>query len=145
MSKVVNQLKNIQGSSLVIFTKLHNYHWNITGMQFFPVHEFTEKLYTEFSTLYDDAAERVLQLKQTPIVLISDAINASFIKEDATTTFDAQYVCTAILADLELFLKEFKTLSTLANEEEDTTTAAFADDQVAHLEKTIWMVTASLA
>jgi len=43
MKKVIKQLKVIQASSLVMFTKVHNYHWNIKGNQFFPVHEMTEK------------------------------------------------------------------------------------------------------
>lgn len=145
MSNVITELKAIQASSLVMFTKLHNYHWNITGMQFFPLHEFTQKLYEQFAELYDDAAERVLQLGETPIVMISQLSETSFIKEDAKTSFDAKYVLSAVLEDLKSFLNAFKKLSSVANEAGDTTTVAFADEQTAHLEKNIWMVTATLS
>ncbi|AXH12624.1 Dps family protein [Halarcobacter bivalviorum] len=145
MKKTVKQLKIMQASSLVMFTKLHNYHWNIKGMQFFPIHEMTEKMYEQFSTLYDDCAERVLQVGDKPLVLLSDIESNSFIKEDKKTDFDAKYVLENILKDFELFLKEFKKLSKLAAENEDSTTATFADDNIAHLEKNIWMIKASLA
>lgn len=145
MKKQIKQLKVLQASSLVMFTKLHNYHWNIKGMQFFPVHEMTEKMYEQFSTLYDDCAERVLQLGDKPYVLIGDLEKNSLIKEDKKTDFTAEYVLKNILADFETLLKEFKKLSKIADENDDTTTVAFADDNVAHLEKNIWMIKATLS
>jgi starvation-inducible DNA-binding protein len=145
MKKVIKQLKVIQGSSLVMFTKLHNYHWNVKGMQFFAVHEMTEKLYNEFSTLYDDSAERVLQLGDTPLVVLSEISQYAFIKEEKKSTFDANGVLNGILSDFELFLKEFKKLSKLADQANDSTTVAFADDNIAHLEKNIWMIQATLS
>ncbi|RXK01908.1 DNA starvation/stationary phase protection protein [Arcobacter sp. CECT 8989] len=145
MKKQIKQLKVLQASSLVIFTKLHNYHWNIKGMQFFPIHEMTEKMYEQFSTLYDDCAERVLQLGDKPYVLLGDLQKNSLIKEDKKTDFTAEYVLKNILADFETLLKEFKKLSKIADENDDTTTVAFADDNVAHLEKNIWMIKATLS
>ncbi|MFV0562745.1 Dps family protein [Malaciobacter mytili] len=145
MKNSILQLKVIQASSLVMFTKIHNYHWNIKGMQFFPIHEMTEKIYEQFSTLYDDAAERILQLGEKPLVLLDEIKNTSVIKEDSKTDFDAKYVFENILNDFETLLKEFKVLSKTACENEDNTTVAFADEKVAHLEKNIWMIKASLA
>ncbi|RXJ78603.1 DNA starvation/stationary phase protection protein [Arcobacter sp. F155] len=145
MKKQIKQLKVLQASSLVMFTKLHNYHWNIKGMQFFPIHEMTEKMYEQFSTLYDDCAERVLQLGDKPYVLLGDLEKNSLIKEDKKTDFTAEYVLKNILADFETLLKEFKKLSKIADENDDTTTVAFADDNVAHLEKNIWMIKATLS
>lgn len=145
MKKVIKQLKVVQASSLVMFTKLHNYHWNITGMQFFPIHEMTEKFYDEFNGLYDDAAERILQLGDKPLILLNELSENSVIKEDKKSDFGAEYVLKNILKDFETLLKEFKKLSQLADEAQDNTTVAFADEQVAHLEKNIWMISASLS
>jgi len=145
MKKQIKQLKVLQASSLVMFTKLHNYHWNIKGMQFFPIHEMTEKMYEQFSTLYDDCAERVLQLGDKPYVVLGDLQKNSLIKEDKKTDFTAEYVLKNILADFETLLKEFKKLSKIADENDDSTTVAFADDNVAHLEKNIWMIKATLS
>jgi len=145
MKKVVKQLKVLQASSLVMFTKIHNYHWNIKGMQFFPIHEMTEKIYGQFSTIYDDTAERVLQLGDKPVILLSDIEKISVIKEDKKTDFDAKYVLSNILKDFETLTKEFKKLGKLAEEDGDNVTLAYADENVAHLEKNIWMIGATLS
>lgn len=35
MSKIIEQLKQIQADSHALYVKMHNYHWNIKGMDFF--------------------------------------------------------------------------------------------------------------
>lgn len=145
MKKTINQLQRIQASSLVMFTKIHNYHWNIKGIEFSPIHSMTEEIYNQFAEIYDDTAERVLQLGEKPIILLSEISKNSFIKEDEKSDFNAKYVLKNILADYEILLKEFKKLSNLANKEEDNTTATFADDNITHLEKNIWIIKATLS
>lgn len=145
MKKVTKQLKKLQASALVMYTKIHNYHWNIKGIHFLPIHEMTEKIYVQFSGLYDDTAERVLQLNEKPYILLKDIEENSLIKEDKKTEFDAKYVLSNILDDYKLFEKEFKKLSQLAEEANDSTTVAFADENIAHLEKNIWMIKSSLS
>ena len=45
MSKVVTQLNQIQADAHALFVKFHDYHWYVKGIQFFSVHEYTEKAY----------------------------------------------------------------------------------------------------
>ena len=62
MSKIVKQLKQIQADAHALYIKTHNYHWNVKGMDFFPVHSYTQKIYEEMSELYDDMAEKSFNL-----------------------------------------------------------------------------------
>jgi len=143
--KTVEKLKTIQADALTMFVKLHNLHWNIKGMQFYPIHEMTEGMYNSMATLYDDAAERVLQLGDKPYVTMADAIANSCINEESKTEFNAQEVLESVLADFEHFLKHFNELSDIADEAGDKATVGFADEQIAKFEKDIWMIKASLA
>lgn len=145
MSTVTDKIKTIQADALAMYVKVHNYHWNIKGMQFHPVHNMTEGIYDSMSDLYDDCAERVLQLGQKPYVRMSEVSGATRIKEETKTEFDAKYVLENILADYETMLKAFNELSDVADEVGDKATVAFADDKVASFEKDIWMLKASLA
>ena len=138
MSTVTNKLNQILANSNVMFTKLHNYHWNIKGMQFMPIHLKTEESYNYFSQVYDDTAERVLQLGGSPLITLKQILEESKIEEDSNSVFDATYVITNMVKDYELFLKDFKELSNIA--EGDATTSAYADDQVSILEKEIWIL-----
>lgn len=128
----------------VMFVKLHNFHWNIKGMQFKPVHEQTESYYDYFAEQYDEAAERILQLGGKPFSSMKEYLENSSLKEEALKDFDAKYVLTSILSDFEMLVAKFKEISSAAGKIEDMTTAGYADGNVAWLEKEIWMIKAIL-
>lgn len=140
MSKTIKQLKQLQSDAHALYIKLHNYHWNIEGMDFFPVHNQTEEIYTSMSTLYDDAAERVLQLGEKPYLTMGELAKATKIKEEKKDSFRSKEVVKSIICDYEYLLKLFSDISKTAGDAGDKTTEAFADDNVAKLEKDLWML-----
>lgn len=142
MSKTTDVLKQIVSDSQIYFVKLHNLHWNIKGPQFFSVHNATEEYYDYFAEVFDDAAERVLQLGDLPPVTVKQFLAAAKIKEFDKTDFNLKEVLQSLLDDFNYFLGLFKELSKVAGDEGDSATAAFADDKIAWLEKSIWMLKA---
>lgn len=142
MSKPSEKLNQLLADSSVLFAKIHNYHWNIKGNQFFGIHAKTEELYDYIATLYDDLAERNLQIGGKPIVTLKKILEVSKIAEEEKTDFDAKYVIQNILKDLEYLIKEFTALAAVA--EGDSVTIAFADERKAYFEKQVWMLRAFL-
>ena len=142
--KVVQLLKQIQADSLVFYTKLHNLHWHIEGPMFKPIHEATEKIYDEFADVFDDVAERTIQLGGVPYVTLADISKNAKIKEESKTKFNPTQVLNIILEDFEYFLKLFKELSDVADEAKDKVSADYANGILAVLEKEIWMLKAQL-
>lgn len=140
MKNVIEILKQIQADAHAMFIKTHNYHWNIEGMDFFPVHNQTEEIYTNMSTLYDDVAERVLQLGEKPLLTIKELVAVAKIEDETKNSFRSKEVIASILKDYKYFLDIFKKLSEAASDVGDKTTEAFADEKVASLEKDIWMI-----
>ena len=124
MSKVVTQLNQIQADAHALFVKFHDYHWYVKGIQFFSVHEYTEKAYEDMAEIFDDVAERAIQLggSYTPTEVLK-----------------------GVLAEYEHLLGEFKKLEEVAEEAKDSTTVAMAQDKIAKYEKAIWMLKATLA
>ncbi|MGP1450314.1 MAG: Dps family protein [Wolinella sp.] len=144
MKNVISLLKSLQADSTVLFMKLHNFHWNVKGMDFHPVHAATEEMYDGFADLLDDLAERVLQLGDKPLVTLKAILASARIKEEEATSFTSKAIAEAVLKDYEFLVAEFKNLSKLADEAGDKVTASFADDNVAKFEKSIWMLKAQL-
>ncbi|MGB5505290.1 MAG: DNA starvation/stationary phase protection protein [Sulfurovum sp.] len=140
MSKVTKNLKQLQADAHALFVKIHNYHWNVKGMDFEPVHLKTEEIYNTMSTLYDDAAERVIQLGGKPYLTLDDLAKATNIKTEKGDTFKSKEVVKNIITDYKYLHKLFQELSDDADNANDKTTAAFADDNVAVLEKELWML-----
>lgn len=142
MSPVTDKINLLLADSHVFFTKLHNYHWNIKGLQFLSLHQKTEEYYTEFAVVYDDLAERLLQLGEKPVVTLKKILEITRIEEETDRNFTAQQVVSNILKDFEHFYKEFKELSSVAGD--DVTTVNYADDKIAYLEKEMWMMRSML-
>lgn len=114
----VKILKQLQADSLVFYMKVHNYHWNVKGRDFPQVHSITEEIYTTFATIFDDLAERVIQLGDTPYVTIKDALEAAKIKEETKVSkeetkvgFESKEILKSVLKDYKYFLEKFKDLS----------------------------------
>ncbi len=145
MNKIVQTLKQIQADSAVFYIKLHNYHWNVKGADFHPVHSALENMYDEITEQMDEVAERVIQIGEKPFVTLKDMLAASKIKEDKGTSFDSKTILKSILPDYEHFLKSFRELSDLADDANDKATVGLADEKIAALEKAIWMLKAQLA
>ncbi|WP_120944387.1 MULTISPECIES: Dps family protein [Helicobacter] len=144
-AKVVDLLKQLQADSLVLFVKLHNFHWNVKGPDFYPVHKFTQEVYEQFAELFDDLAERVTQLGHVPVVTLGEALKVAHVKEESRHSFSSKEVFEAVLKDYEHLEKHFAQLSDLAGQTDDKVTVAYADEQLGHLQKAIWMLKASLA
>ncbi len=140
MTNIVENLKQLQADAHAMYVKVHNYHWNIEGMDFYPVHNQTEEIYTKFSMIYDDLAERILQLGAKPYLTLSDLVNTTKIEEESNSSFRSKEVVEKIVNDYNYFLRSFRALSEIAGESGDKTTEAFADENVAKLEKDLWMI-----
>ncbi len=143
MKKTVLLLRQLQADSIVFFMKVHNFHWHVRGSDFFQVHAETEKIYEIFAGMFDDLAERVVQLGEKPVVTLAEALQTSKIAEESKTTFHSKDIFASILKDYEYLLETFSALSAAADGENDKVTASYADDQVANLQKSIWMLKAT--
>lgn len=145
MSKVVTQLNQIQADAHALFIKFHDYHWNVKGIQFFSVHEYTEKAYEDMAEIFDDAAERAIQLGGKAVTKPEELNKLAHPKIDNKGSYTPTEVLNGILDEYEHLLGEFKKLEEVADKAKDSTTVAMAQDKIAKYEKAIWMLKATLA
>ncbi|PAF47094.1 DNA starvation/stationary phase protection protein [Helicobacter sp. 12S02634-8] len=141
----VKILKQLQADSIVLFMKVHNFHWNVKGSDFYNTHKATEGIYENFADMFDDLAERIVQLGDKPVVTLSEALKLTKVKEETRSDFRSSDVFKGILQDYEYLEKEFRQLSDTAEKENDKVTVAYADEQTAKLQKALWMLKAELA
>jgi starvation-inducible DNA-binding protein len=142
---VITLLNQIQADSHALFVKIHNYHWNIKGMHFYPIHNKTEEIYDKMAEIYDDTAERAIQLGGKAVLTTGKLVEITNIEEEKGESFDSRYVLENIIKDFTYLKGKFKELANAADEANDSTTVGFAEDEIAHLEKEIWMLGASVA
>ncbi|AQW86575.1 DNA-binding ferritin-like protein [Campylobacter pinnipediorum subsp. caledonicus] len=142
MSKVIAQLNQIQADTHALYIKLHDLHWNVKGIQFYSIHEYTEQAYEDMHDMFDDIAERAIMLGGKAIVKGDELLKMSHITHTPKDSYAPTEVLELVLADYKHLLGEFKKLDELA--EGDTTTQAYAQEKIAKYEKSIWMLESSL-
>lgn len=140
MQDVINQLNQIQADAHSLYVKFHDYHWNIRGMHFFGIHEYTEKAYDAMGTLFDDTAELALQLGGKAITCQKTLLELAKAPKIHQESYSAKDVASAMKSAYEYLKEEFLKLRELADKKDAFTVVAFAEDQISDLKKTIWML-----
>lgn len=60
--EIAGGLSRLLADSYMLYLKSHNYHWNVTGELFHPLHEQFEQQYTDLAEAVDVIAERIRAL-----------------------------------------------------------------------------------
>ncbi len=143
--KDYTKLNQYLSNLAVLNANLHNIHWNVEGLQFVQIHEYTEELYDNFFEKFDAVAELLKMKGEKPLVTLTDYVANATIKELDKDRF-------AIKESLELildYLKEMKRLATEirneADEDGDFEVVMEFEEHVADYSKQIWFVKSMLA
>ncbi|GIN41620.1 Dps family protein [Heyndrickxia sp. FSL K6-6286] len=139
MNKLNIQLANWN----VINTKLQNYHWFVTGPDFFTLHAKFEEFYTEAQGNIDEIAERILAIGGKPVATLRGYLELTTLNE-AGNELQAKDMVSDLVRDYESLVKGSKELIELAEEANDHPTADMFTDIQTSLEQHIWMLQAYL-
>ena len=142
-SKTIDCLNELLCNLHVLNVKLHNFHWNVKGLEFMMIHKATEAYYDYCFAQFDDVAERILQLEGKPIATTMGYIEKATIHEDSSTEFSAITVLTALLADFGTLHSQAKAGVTAAEEQGDSGTVDMLSEIIDWLEKEIWILKSS--
>jgi starvation-inducible DNA-binding protein len=121
------------------YTKTRNYHWNVTGDQFFQLHSVFEEQYTELASDIDEVAERVRTLGGIAFGSMATFLKHGRLKEDDTVP-DGNGMVESLLIGYESLIGSFRKLAEKAAEVEDVSTEDFAIGIIEKYEKTAWML-----
>lgn len=142
-NKTIAQLKVILASSHIFSLKLQNYHWNVTGPNFKPLHELFGEQYEELSDAIDEIAERIRAIGG-----VVEANVVEFSKLSKIKCGDHNLNATAMLKDLS---ESHKTMVSLLNEgikigqeEGDEASVDLLIGRIAAHEKALWMIDSSI-
>lgn len=131
---------NKQVASLgVLYMKLHSFHWNVTGPNFYTLHVKFEELYNAVTLMFDETAERLIAIGGKPVSTMKGMLAESSIKE-ATEKEDAETMVRSLIDDFELLASDLKKAAETADGEEDPATADILTGMVEQLDKHRWML-----
>lgn len=138
--KNLESLNQYLSNLAVINFKLHNLHWNVTGINFAQIHSFTESLYNEAFENFDGVAEQIKMKGEMPLSTLSEYLKHASIVELKPKAFSASEVLGILISDLEHLSAQALEIRSLSNELDDFSTANLLEDHIASYEKHLWFL-----
>ena len=138
---VAKELNQLLADYHLYYQKLRNFHWNITGKNFFILHEKFEEMYTDARIKIDEIAERILTLQYHPMSRYSSYLKASSLSEDSPLQTDENMIA-SIIYDHKILLKQMSKVIKEAENSEDEGTIDLIGGYISSLEKTSWTLNA---
>ena len=93
-TEIANALNQCVAETAVTTMLAQNFHWNVTGMAFGPLHELFQTIYEDHFTAQDDLAERVKALGAHANGKLADMVAASKVAEHDGHATDKEMVAT---------------------------------------------------
>ncbi|WP_087972833.1 Dps family protein [Oceanobacillus rekensis] len=140
--KLINFLNQMLSNYVVMYVKLHRYHWYVQGRHFFLLHEKFEEMYNRFAEDLDTIAERILMIDGKPLATMIKYLKESTL-EEATADDKETEIIAQLIEDYTQIVSEINQSGMeLAVKFNDDPTADMLTDLQGKLEKDIWMLKA---
>ena len=140
MEKTAKALNELLCDFNVLFRKLQNFHWNITGPDFFEIHEKLEGYYEDLSKQIDEVAEQIATLGYQPLGTMKDYLEFSQISEASNEKVQTQTIIPIIIKDFEILLSKLTMIKEHCDKEKVYITSALMDEYICNYSKKLWMV-----
>lgn len=130
-------------NSYVLLVKLHNYHWNVTGPTFGPLHTMFQEQYEELFTAIDDIAERIRTLGFKVKATMEHFKATSTIEENNNELKDTEMIADLITAH-EVVVTSLRNTAKISTTTDDVETEDLAIERLRIHEKNIWLLMSHL-
>ena len=138
--KHLELLQQYLANSAVLNIKMHNIHWNVVGLQFINIHNFTEDFYDKLFADLDEVAELLKMKNVMPLSTMAEYLEKSAIQEIEAKDFGIKESLEIIQKDMNVMKSLATDIRNLADEEGDFETVALFEDYVAYYSKNLWFV-----
>ena len=142
-SAIAEALNQSVAETAVTTMLAQNFHWNVKGMAFAPLHELFQTIYEDHFTAQDDLAERIRSLDAHAEGTLAGMITRSKVKEHDGHATDKEMI-TAMLDAQETLAATLAGTGALAAEHGDTLTEDLCIARGQEHEKFAWFLRAHL-
>lgn len=137
------QLTQVFYNNFVAYYRSHAAHVNVTGRNFRSDHKLLGGVYLRRQAEIDKIAEILRTMQEFMPSSLIDVCENSTIPTDAIEG-SADEMLESVMMDLEHLLGDFRELQTISGDEGFNEIQNYAQDQILDIEKSIWMLKATL-
>lgn len=142
---VANLLCQALADEFTFYTKLRKYHWNVTGPDFFALHEAFEEQYTEVEANIDEIAEYIRTYGVFSPGTLEEFRQMTTLEESPGTVPSAHDMVADIVSDHEKIIQNLREMvEKCENQYEDAAAADILTGYITEHQKAAWMMRAFL-
>jgi starvation-inducible DNA-binding protein len=139
-------LNHLLSDEFLLYTKTRNYHWNVTGRDFYELHKFFEAQYEVLDEIMDAVAERVRALGFMAFGTMEQFQRFSRLKEAISDAQSTGNMLQNLLNDHETIIRHLREDQQAAAEKyHDAGTSDFLTGLMEQHEKMAWMLRSFLS
>lgn len=139
--KTADGLIKLLANNYVLYLKTHNFHWNVVGPMFQPLHSLFEAQYIDLWNAADKIAERIRALDFFVPASYEDFAKLSKIKEAVgAKSVKAKLMISQLVGDHEIIVRLARELLPQIEETEDQVTVDLLSERMEVHEKNAWML-----
>jgi starvation-inducible DNA-binding protein len=143
--KIAQILNTILADEHILYTKLRNYHWNITGWDFVSLHELLETQYEDVKVAADDVAERARILGYHAIGTLKEFLDQTRLEEAQGNSMTARDMIGDLLETNESMVRNLRAdIATIMDDLNDEGTGDLLIGLMRMHEKMAWMLRSML-
>ena len=145
MKNVAVKMNPYLSNLVVFYLKLHDLHWNVKGMQFVPVHQYSESRYEDMAAKFDAVAELVLMHGEKPVSSIREYLELASIQELNKGSYRDEEVLKIIADDMEALKAQAEAIRLDADKDDLFDIVAMMEEHVSGYEKELWFLRSMMA
>jgi starvation-inducible DNA-binding protein len=138
-AKIAGALSHVLADSYMLYLKTHNFHWNVTGPMFQPLHSIFQEQYTELWNALDDIAERIRALGHFAPGTYARYAELSAIQEEPGVP-DWKEMLRQLVEGQEALIRTARNAFRTADDANDQPSAGMLSDRMEIHEKNAWML-----
>jgi starvation-inducible DNA-binding protein len=143
-TQMVTALQKLLADEYLLYTKTLNFHWNVEGKHFGPLHALFNEQYEKLLSIVDSIAERIRAIGSFTHATMKDFLSLSTLAEKTGDFPDDMTMLSLLLADHEAVIQTIRTANDLATKLNDAGSNNFLSGLLETHEKIAWMLRAHL-
>ena len=142
---VVDLLSRLLTDEHLLFMRLRNYHWNVVGMAFGPLHALFQTQYEALTEEIDAIAERIRTLGHSVPATLTELLQLATLVEQPGRLPDDTGMVAQLVADHETIIRQLRRDARACEDQfDDLGTSDFLTGLMERHEKMAWLLRAHI-
>lgn len=143
---VIEALQDVLTSTYGLYLATHNYHWNVEGTNFSPLHKLFDEQYNELFESIDGIAERIRALDDYALPFEGDNLlsilktTSNSLNKETDANARADRMVHNLMTLNEAVVKSCQTVKKYAQKAQDDETENLMVERITAHQKAMWML-----